>query len=218
MTVMTAADACRLLGVSRETSERLDAYAGLLRKWQERINLVSASTLADLWRRHMVDSGQLFRHLPPATRAVVDFGSGAGFPGLVLAAMGVPQVHLVESDSRKCAFLREAARIMAVPVVIHNRRIEQVTPFVVDVVTSRALAPLSELLSYAEPFLSHPGDNVDTGECLFLKGRTAEDELTAASKEWNMAIERLPSLSDPEGHILRLSEVTRGPSAGQRRR
>lgn len=218
MTPMTAHEACRLLSVSRETQTRLEAYAALLTKWQDRINLVSASTLPDLWRRHMLDSGQVFRHLPNGARVVVDLGSGAGFPGLVLAAMGVPEVHLVESDSRKCAFLREAARVMAVPVTVHNRRIEQVTPFPADVVTSRALAPLCDLLSYAEPFLQHPGDKVDNGECLFLKGRSGEDELTLASKEWKMRIERLSSLSDPEGLILRLSEVTRGPAAGQRRR
>lgn len=218
MIPMTEDEACGLLSVSRETAQRLEAYAALLRKWQERINLVSTATLADLWRRHMLDSGQLFRHLPPATRVVVDLGSGAGFPGLVLAAMGVPEIHLVESDGRKCAFLREAARVMGVAATIHAARIEKLAPFSADVVTSRALAPLSELLHYAEPFLSAAGNDVKTRECLFLKGRMAQDELTAAAKEWNMAIERLPSLSDPDGLILRLSEVTRGPTAGRRRR
>ena len=218
MTSMAAAEACRLLSVSRETSERLEIYAALLCKWQQRINLVSGSTLADLWRRHMLDSGQLFRYLPTATRVVVDLGSGAGFPGLVLAAMGVPEVHLVESDVRKCAFLREAARAMAVPVTVHTARIEKVAPFSADVVTSRALAPLSELLDYAAPFFLHPEDRAKPGECLFLKGRTGEDELTVALKEWNMVIERHTSLSDPDGLILRLSEVSRGPTAGRRRR
>lgn len=218
MTNMTAAEAFRLLNVSRETAARLEAYGSLLQKWQERINLVSGSTLADLWRRHILDSGQTFRHLPAATRVVVDLGAGAGFPGLVLAAMGVPEVHLVESDIRKCAFLREAARVMGLSVSVHAKRIEKISPFPVDVVTARALAPLSELLHYAEPFLSRAQRDEKSVECLFLKGRTAEDELTAAGKEWNMDIERLPSLSDPEGLILRLSEVTRGPSTGQRRR
>lgn len=212
MSPLTAEAAGRVLGVSRETLSRLESYAELLRKWQDRINLVSGATLPDLWRRHMLDSGQLFRHLPAGTAVLVDLGSGAGFPGLVLAAMGVPAVHLIESDARKCAFLREAARVMGLSsVTIHNRRIEQVAPFAADVVTSRALAPLSQLLNYAFPFLQN-------GEALFLKGRGGEDELTAAAKEWNMAIERLTSLSDPEGLILRLSEVTRGPAPGQRRR
>lgn len=212
MTALTAEETGRLLDVSRETLARLESYADLLRKWQERINLVSGGTLPDLWRRHILDSGQLFRHLPANTAVLVDLGSGAGFPGLVLAAMGVPEVHLIESDARKCAFLREAARVMGLAsVTIHNRRIEHVTPFVADVVTSRALAPLSQLLDYAVPFLQN-------GEAWFLKGRGGEDELTAAAKKWNMAIQRLTSLSDPEGLILRLSEVTRGPATGQRRR
>jgi 16S rRNA (guanine527-N7)-methyltransferase len=218
MSAMTADEAGHLLGVSRETLERLRAYAELLIKWQDKINLVSASTLPDLWRRHILDSGQLFRHLPDTTRVVADLGSGAGFPGLVLAAMGVPEVHLLESDTRKCAFMREAARVMGVSVTIHPARIERISPFPADVVTSRALASLSDLISYAEPFLSPPGEGGKTAECLFLKGRLAEDELTLASKEWNMTIERLSSLSDPDGLILRLSEVTRGPTAGRRRR
>jgi 16S rRNA (guanine527-N7)-methyltransferase len=203
-----------LPGVSRETLERLEAYAALLTKWQARINLVGPATLPELWRRHMLDSAQLFGLLPPGTRVVVDLGSGAGFPGLVLAALGVPEVHLIESDSRKCAFLREAARVMGVAATIHNRRIEQVPPFAADVVTARALAPLSVLLGYAFPFLQAAVDKGDSGECLFLKGRAAPEELTLASKEWKMAIERVASLSDPDGLILRISEVARVGQTG----
>lgn len=199
-----------LPGVSRETLDRLEAYAALLEKWQARINLVGPATLPQLWRRHMLDSAQLYRLLPAGTRGLVDLGSGAGFPGLVLAAMGVPEVHLIEADSRKCAFLREAARVMGIRPVIHNRRIDQVTPFAADVVTARALAPLSELLAHAWPFLRRPVDNGDSGDCLFLKGRTADNELTLAAKEWKMTIERIASLSEPDGVILRISEVRRG--------
>lgn len=193
--------------VSRETAARLETYAGLLVKWQARINLIGPATLPDLWRRHMLDSAQLVPLLPPQARTVVDLGSGGGFPGLVLAAAGVPDVHLIESDSRKCAFLREAARMMGVPATIHNARIDAVTPFHADVVTARALAALDQLLAWAAPFL--PGDNGDSGECLFLKGRGVDDELTLASKGWKMTIERIPSLSDSDGIILRLSEVHR---------
>src|SRR5579863_7255133 len=113
-----------LSGVSRETVARLEAYAGLLVRWSAHINLVGANTLDDLWRRHFLDSAQLLTHLPAATQSLIDLGSGAGFPGLVLAIAGVPHVELVESDARKCVFLREAARITAAPVVIHNSRIE----------------------------------------------------------------------------------------------
>lgn len=199
-----------LPGVSRETLDRLEAYAALLEKWQARINLVGPATLPQLWRRHMLDSAQLYRLLPAGTRVLVDLGSGAGFPGLVLAAMGVPEVHLIEADSRKCAFLREAARVMAVQPVVHNRRIGQVAPVAAEVVTARALAPLSELLAHAWPFLRRPVDNGDSGDCLFLKGRTADNELTLAAKEWKMTIERIASLSEPDGVILRISEVRRG--------
>jgi 16S rRNA (guanine527-N7)-methyltransferase len=191
-------------GVSRETLERLTAYADLLVKWQARINLVGPDTLPDLWSRHFLDSAQLLPLIPADARRVVDLGSGAGFPGLVLAVMGAPGVHLIESDARKCAFLREAARIAATPVTVINRRIEQVPGLNADIVTARALAPLAKLLDWAEPHLAA------AGACLFLKGRGSDDELTAAAKEWNITSERVSSLTDPQAHILHLREVSRG--------
>ncbi len=191
-------------GVSRETVARLTAYVELLAKWQPTINLVGSDTLADPWSRHVLDSAQLLPLIPPTARRLVDLGSGAGFPGLVLAVMGAPDVHLIESDGRKCAFLREAARITGTAVTVINKRIEQVPPLAADVVTARALAPLSRLLDWAVPHLG-PG-----GVCLFLKGRGAEDELTATAKEWNIALDRVPSLTDPGGIVLQIREVARG--------
>lgn len=188
--------------VSRETLERLKLYADLLVKWQARINLVGPATLPDLWQRHMLDSAQLAAHLPPGP--VLDLGSGAGFPGLVLAILRGGPVHLVESDARKCAFLREAARLTGAEAVVHNLRIETLKPFPVVAVTARALAPLGKLLDWAAPFLQQGV------ECLFLKGRTCEEELTQAAEHWNMAVERIPSLTDASGIILHLSEVHRG--------
>lgn len=188
--------------VSRETAEKLKLYADLLVKWQSKINLVGPATIPDLWRRHFLDSAQMAKHLPDGP--ILDLGSGAGFPGLVLAVMGKGPVHLVESDARKCAFLREAARITGAQAVIHNQRIESLKPFPVVAVTARALASLEKLLSMAENFLS-----TET-QCLFLKGRNCEDELTEAGKEWIMQVDRLPSLSDPSGIILHLREVHRG--------
>ena len=111
--------------VSRETLDRLTVLADLLARWTQRINLVSKSTLPDLWRRHILDSAQLAAHVPPGSRTMVDLGSGAGFPGLVLAAITDLDIHLVESDARKCAFLREAARSMGRQVTVHNTRIEK---------------------------------------------------------------------------------------------
>jgi len=199
---LTMAGFAKLVPVSRETLERLQVYADLLVKWQAKINLVGPATLPDVWRRHILDSAQLFGRLP--TGPVLDLGSGAGFPGLVLAIMGAGPVHLVESDARKCAFLREAARVTAAPAVVHNLRIEALKPFPIAAVTARALAPLAQLLDWAEPFLQH------SVECLFLKGRNSEDELTQAGKTWMMKTERIPSLSDPSGLILHLCEVHRG--------
>src|SRR5438128_2737225 len=135
MAPLSVAEFAAETGVSRETLARLDAYAELLRQWAPRINLVAASTLADSWRRHFLDSAQLLPLIPPEARSLIDLGSGAGFPGLVLAIIGVPGVELVEADARKCAFLREAARIAAAPVRIHNTRIESVPAHAVDVVT-----------------------------------------------------------------------------------
>lgn len=191
-------------GVSRETLGRLRAYADLLVKWQAKINLVGPDTIPNLWQRHFLDSAQVFPILPQSIHRLVDMGCGAGFPGLVLAVMGVPDVHLIESDARKCAFLREAARITGTPVTIHNARIEAVAPLEADVVTARALAPLEKLLNWAEPHL------LPQGHCVFLKGKGGEDELTQASKEWNITFERIASQSDPSGTILHLREVRRG--------
>ncbi|MGB1548687.1 MAG: 16S rRNA (guanine(527)-N(7))-methyltransferase RsmG, partial [Alphaproteobacteria bacterium] len=160
-------------------------------------------SLADPWRRHFLDSAQLFPLLPKDTRSLVDLGSGAGFPGLVLGVLGVPEVHLVESDGRKCAFLREVARETGVSATIHIGRIEDLSPWPADVVTARALAPLDSLLSLALPFL-------DLGAAgLFLKGKSVFEELTEAKKSWKMAIKQFPSQSDPDGVILRLGNVQR---------
>jgi 16S rRNA (guanine527-N7)-methyltransferase len=192
--------------ISPENLQRLSTYADLLAKWQARINLVGPSTIPDLWRRHMLDSAQLAAYLP--TGPVLDLGSGAGFPGLVLGILRSREsgdaVHLVESDGRKCAFLREVIRVTEANAVVHNVRIESLPLFSVAAITARALAPLSKLLEMAEKFLS--GDV----HCYFLKGRGGEDELTEAGKNWIMTAERMPSLADPSGLIVHLREVYRG--------
>ena len=139
---------------------------------------------------------------------MIDLGSGAGLPGLVLAILGVPGVELVEADSRKCAFLREAARITGAPVTLRPCRIEAVSPHLVDVVTARACAPLDRLLGLAEPFLARDS------EALFLKGERIEEELTLARKHWTMMASVYPSRSDPRGVVLRLQQVAREPRHG----
>jgi 16S rRNA (guanine527-N7)-methyltransferase len=190
-------------GVSRETMERLEAYAALLVAWSARINLVGRATLDDLWRRHFFDSAQLRPLIPPATRSLVDLGSGAGFPGLVLAILGASGVELVEADSRKAAFLREAARITAAAVTIRGCRVEAVAPHEVDVVTARACAPLDRLLALGERFIG------PRTTCLFLKGARVDEELTEAAKAWTMTVSHHPSRADPGGSVLLLQQVVR---------
>jgi 16S rRNA (guanine527-N7)-methyltransferase len=192
-----------LVPVSRETLECLTAYLDLLRRWQRTINLVGAGTLDDPWRRHILDSAQLARFLPEGARRLVDLGSGAGLPGLVLAIMGVPDVHLIESDRRKAAFLREAARATGAAASVHACRIEAAPPLEADIITARALAPLAQLLPLAARFAT------PASRCLFLKGRQAETELTEAARGWTMEVQRQPSLSDAEGCVLIISGLQR---------
>jgi 16S rRNA (guanine527-N7)-methyltransferase len=195
-------------GVSRETLDRLTAYEELLRKWQAKINLIGPATLGDIWRRHFLDSAQLAAHIPPSATRLVDFGPGAGFPGLILAILHPMEVHLIEADSRKVAFLREAARVTGTEVVLHTGRIEAISPFPVDVVTARAVAPLKVLLGYTQPYL----DRSDRAafRCLFLKGREVDRELTEAGKLWKMRATRIPSSAGGEGVILILEDLHRG--------
>jgi len=187
--------------VSRETMERLEAYAALLIAWSARINLVGRTTLDDLWRRHFLDSAQLLPLIPEGTRSLIDLGSGAGFPGLVLSVLGVPGVELVEADSRKAAFLREAARVSAAPAVIRGCRIEAAPPHEVDVLTARGCAPLDRLLTLGKRFIG------PRTTCVLPKGARVEDELTAAGKAWTMTVSRHSSRADPSGCILLLQQV-----------
>ena len=204
MEVFGPEDFARSYNVSRETLARLEIYSILLMKWQRAINLVSKGSLEDSWRRHFSDSAQLSRYFSSESSSMLDIGSGAGFPGLVLAIMGARNVHLVESDQRKCQFLREVSRETSTNVTVINDRIENVEPRIFDVVTSRACAPLDVLLGYAKPYL---GLNT---VCLFPKGRSIEDELTTAQKRWNIRYTLLNSASDSAGRIVRLEGIFDG--------
>jgi 16S rRNA (guanine527-N7)-methyltransferase len=203
------ARALALIPVSRETLARLDQLVALLLRWQERINLIAPSTVSVVWTRHVADSLQLLA-LAPDARIWVDLGSGGGFPGLVIACALAERpgavIHLVESNGKKAAFLREAARTIALPVVVHGERIEAFSETFrerVDVVTARALASLPDLLALSEPLLK-------TGaRGLFLKGRDVEVELTAASKYWKLQATLVPSLTDPQGRIVVLDRAER---------
>jgi len=200
----TPEEFARAFGVSRETIDKLMAYEGLLRQWQKTINLVAPSTLDSIWSRHFADSAQLLALAPPGARQWLDLGSGAGFPGLVLAIILAERegskVTLVESDTRKAAFLGEVARRTGAPVDIRPERIEKIATQTkvgaVDVITARALAPLPRLLELAAPAFSAQ----TTG--LFLKGREAEAEVAAARERWAFESTLQPSLSDAGGRVV----------------
>ena len=195
----------RRFPVSRETLAKLEAYVALLKAWNRRINLVAPTSLGDVWRRHILDSAQLLPHVPRTVRVAVDLGSGAGLPGLILALLGVPEMHLVESDQRKAAFLREAVRVTGANAAIHAVRAEKISNLAADLVVARALAPLTELLDIAEPFLQ------PHTICLYLKGRRVDEELTLARQSWRMTARLLPSISDPSGVVLHLEAISREP-------
>jgi 16S rRNA (guanine527-N7)-methyltransferase len=200
---LSEADFQAQLGVSRETLGRLERYATLLRKWSAAINLVAPDSLNDLWRRHMLDSAQLARLLPAVQSRIADLGSGAGFPGLVLAILGCGEVHLVESDRRKAQFQREVSRETAAQATIHVARIEKLSPLSARVVTARALAPLDRLLDYVARHLA------EDGLALLPKGRGWQTELADAERRWDFAAAVHPSLSDPEAQILAISALRR---------
>jgi 16S rRNA (guanine527-N7)-methyltransferase len=189
---------------SPETIERLAAYRDLLLRWNTRINLISAETAAEIDQRHIADCVQLQPLLPPEG-PIADIGSGAGLPGLVLAIMQPKrEVHLVESDKRKAAFLVEASAQLKLPMVrVHASRAENAKLPRLAAISARALAPLASLLTYADKFLA-PG-----GVALFPKGKTAEKELTEAALGWHFTCERFPSTTNPEATILRLSNIHR---------
>jgi len=191
-----------ICGVSDKTLGRLKAYVALLEKWQAKINLVSKDSLTDVWRRHVLDSAQLAPLIGTEPKTIADIGSGAGFPGMVLTIMGVGrEVHLIESNERKCAFLREVNRATQAGAVIHNNRVEKLQGVSVDLITSRAVAPLEKLLQYANPLLNKGG------QCLFLKGKKWREELTQAQKKWIINKSVIQSLSDSSGMVLKLEDI-----------
>lgn len=190
-------------GVSRETLERLEIYSAELYRWNKAINLVSKRTLPEVWQRHFLDSWQLLDAEADLSSRWVDLGSGGGFPALVLAACGVGDMTLVESDIRKGTFLREAARKMDVSVTVLSQRVEACPPQNADIISARAFAPLHRLLEYAEPHLTQ------SGQLRLLKGQDVEAELTEATKYWTFHIDRRPSLSDAGGTVLTIKDVNR---------
>jgi 16S rRNA (guanine527-N7)-methyltransferase len=200
-----AAEVLRAYNVSRESEQKLRSYVALLSEWQVKMNLVSKASMADVWRRHIADSLQLLRLMPQDRQVIADLGSGAGFPGMVLALAGPHQVHLYESIGKKALFLRETIRATGANAEVHQMRIEDVAaPPKVDFVTARALAPLDRLLELALPFLTTGA----TG--LFMKGQDVDEELTKATKSWRIKFDKHPSLTDSRSVILAVTEARHG--------
>jgi 16S rRNA (guanine527-N7)-methyltransferase len=188
--------------VSRETLARLKAYVGMLGEWNARQNLVSARSLEDVWRRHVWDSAQLAAFIPATAKSLIDLGSGAGFPAIVLALLR-PELRVVATDStaKKCRFLEEVAARTGAAVEVRNARLEDGPHEIFDVVTARACAPLAKLIVYAQRFQGPQTIN------LFLKGQSVAGELTEARKSWRMKALSHPSRTDPSGTILELREL-----------
>ena len=196
-----------LASVSRETLGRLKIYAAMLGDWNTRQNLVSAASLSDRWRRHFWDSAQLAPLVPATATSLVDLGSGAGFPGLVLAELFRERPKfktvLYEATGKKCRFLEAAAERLELSCEIRQARIEDAPRERFDVITARAVAPLDALLPYAQRFWGKGT------VALFLKGQNVEGELTQAHKSWKMELERHPSRSDASGVVLEIRELHR---------
>jgi 16S rRNA (guanine527-N7)-methyltransferase len=204
------AHALRLVPVSHETVVRLDQFVELFLRWQRAVQLVAASTVPKLWTRHIADSLQVV-DLAPGAKSWVDLGSGGGFPGLIVAIAIAERagavVHLVESDTRKAAFLREAARVTRAPAKVHANRVESVAKQIgaVDVVMARALAPLPRIMELSQPFLASGAVGI------FLKGQDVDNELTEAAKSWKIQVRLLPSRIDPRGKILVVESAVQRP-------
>ncbi|MDE4192134.1 16S rRNA (guanine(527)-N(7))-methyltransferase RsmG [Phaeobacter gallaeciensis] len=195
------------LNVSRETLDRLKIFEQVLLKWNPKINLVSRNSLDDLWTRHIIDSVQVFRCVFPPNHWV-DIGSGGGLPGVIVAIMAAEEspntkVTLIESDQRKSAFLRTAARECGAKLTVISKRIEQADPQNADVLSARALADLSLLLEFSERHLS------PTGTALFPKGANWKKEVDNARQRWRFDFEPITSLTEPDAVVLKIEGVAR---------
>ena len=194
--------------VSRETQDRLAHFGVLVEKWNRKINLVAPASLPHLWQRHILDSVQLFPHLPAPLTHYADLGSGGGFPGIVLAALlaeshPATRISLVESDQRKCAFLRTAARELSLTIIVHDARIETLPPLTADCITARALSALPDLLSLVSRHLA------PKGVAILPKGRNYRGEVDEAALLWSMTMTDHQSLTDSDARILTIKDLRR---------
>jgi 16S rRNA (guanine527-N7)-methyltransferase len=195
--------------IPHETFHRLGIYHDLLIKWQNSVNLVGPDTIGEAWRRHFLDALQLVNSIPDLSQTIIDLGSGAGFPGMVLAIAGASDMHLVESDGKKITFLKEVARLTKTPVCIHHTRIENKPIASANIITSRACASLEKLIGYASFYISHGTI------CLFHKGKNYITEIEDAKKTWHFDYTITPSVTDTSGVILTLRHIRERQHAQQ---
>lgn len=200
---------CETYGVSRETFFKLEKYCQALTDWQSKINLISKNSLQDVWKRHIADSAQLFNLIPPNANNLLDIGSGAGFPGMVLAIISSEKtpylkITLTESVTKKTLFLNHVKNLLLLDNTdILNDRVEKIKNKKFSVITARAVTALSDLLEYAHPLLD------ENGICIFPKGKTYQEEITQAQKQWKFSLKTIDSQTSEEGKILVINKLTK---------
>ena len=199
---------CDTYNVSRETFSKLESYCQSLQEWQQKFNLVSKNSLNDIWKRHIEDSAQLFEYIPSSAEQLLDIGSGAGFPGMVIAIMAAektPYLNITMTDSimKKTVYLNHVREITGLSNVdILNCRVEKLDRKF-DVITARAVAPLDELFVYSSQLLSK------NGICIFPKGLSYQDEISVAKQKWNFDIQAFCSKTSEDGKILIVSNIVK---------
>jgi len=199
---------CKICNVSRETFSKLEQYCQSLIDWQQKFNLVSSSSLQDVWNRHFLDSAQLFEYIPQKALTLLDIGSGAGFPAMVLAIIGAEKtpylkITMAESITKKTLYLNYVKDMVKVDAEIINKRVEDIKDRKFDVITARAVTSLTDLLEYAYPILN------DGGICIFPKGKKYNEELKEAEKKWLFNVKIADSKTSDEGKILIIERIKR---------
>lgn len=187
--------------ISDEQIKKLESFISILISYNQEYNLIGKSTIDDIWHRHILDSAQLLQYIDNKDLPIVDFGSGAGFPAIVLSILGVKEIHLVEKSFRKCEFLKLAAKISSNKIVIHQKKVEEIKNLKFGVVVSRAFAPLNKLLAFVKPFLNQ------TSYCIFLKGKSVQMEIMVAKKENTFKYASFPSLTSEDGKVLVINNI-----------
>ena len=208
MIINTYEEFCSYQHVSRETFKKFEIFVEVLLKWQKSVNLISNSTINTIWKRHFLDSAQLYTYSHNIKGNILDIGSGAGFPGMILAMMGNNNVNLIESDQKKCIFMREVARLTNTKVKIYNCRIEDLDYMKPELIISRALAPLSKLIEYVD---NHMDKNIEenkvTPKLLFLKGKNYNNEIYDLLRIKKLEIDIFPSITDDFGKVLYIKNI-----------